>query len=207
MSVTSRMKIVAVLGSLRSPSYTGAALRRAVRWLESYGRVEVDWIDPRDLPLAFPGQDGAAALEALLAPRIAAAEGVILATPEYHGSYSSVLKTLIDSMGYPSALAGKPVALLGVASGRLGAVKAIEHLRGVCAHAGAVVLPLAVSLACVETLIDMDGSRCEPEVDLQLQSLAGQLVRVIHQWEAGEVAVAQTGGMPALKSEESPPGH
>lgn len=203
MSPNAPMQIAAVLGSLREPSYTAAALRAAVRCLEATGRVQVDWIDPRDFPMAFPGEARAMLLEAALAPRIAAADGILLATPEYHGSYSSVMKTLIDSMGYPSALAGKPVALLGVASGRLGAVKAIEHLRGVCAHAGAVVLPLAVSLACVEALVDLTGDACEAEVELQLQSLAGQLVRVIHQWRAGEAAVAQAGGMPALKSEET----
>ena len=48
---------------------------------------------------------------------------------------------MIENMGFPSVLAGKPVSLLGVAAGRIGAIKSLESLRGVCSHIGAIVLP------------------------------------------------------------------
>ena len=54
---------------------------------------------------------------------------MVLATPEYHGSFSSVMKLLIENMGFPSVLAGKPISLLGVAAGRIGAIKSLENLR------------------------------------------------------------------------------
>jgi len=40
-----------------------------------------------------------------------------LATPEYDGSLSSVMKLVIENLGFPSVLAGKPVALMGVGGG------------------------------------------------------------------------------------------
>ena len=52
--------------------------------------------------------------------------GVVLATPEYHGSFSSVMKLMIENLGFPSVLAGKSVALLGVAGGSIGAIKSLE---------------------------------------------------------------------------------
>ena len=74
---------------------------------------------------------------------------VILATPEYHGSFAAMMKLVIENLGFPSTLAGKPVALLGVAAGRIGAIKSLEQLRSVCSHVGAIVLPGPVSVANV----------------------------------------------------------
>jgi hypothetical protein len=59
--------------------------------------------------------------------------GVVRAPPEYHGSFCAMIKLIIENLGFPSAIAGRPVALLGVAAGRIGAIKSLEHLRG-CAH-------------------------------------------------------------------------
>ena len=68
------------------------------------------------------------------------------------------MKLLIDNLGFPSALSGKPVALLGVAAGRIGAIKALEHLRSVASHVGAQVLPGPVSVASVgRSSMEKDG--------------------------------------------------
>jgi NAD(P)H-dependent FMN reductase len=70
-------------------------------------------------------------------------------------------KLVIENLGFPSKLAGKPVGLLGGAAGRIGAVKSLEMLRGVCAHTGAIVLPGAISIAGVQRAFD--GDRCSDE--------------------------------------------
>lgn len=58
-----------------------------------------------------------------------------------------MIKLCIENVGHPSALQGKPVALLGGAAGRIGAIESIEQLRGVCGHVGAATVPKAVSIA------------------------------------------------------------
>ena len=45
------------------------------------------------------------------------------------------------------------LALLGVAGGRIGAIKSLEQLRAVCAHTGAMVVPGSVSVAGVLSLL------------------------------------------------------
>ncbi len=40
-------------------------------------------------------------------------------------------------------MSGKPVALLGVAAGSIGAIKSLEHLRGVVSHIGGLALAAA----------------------------------------------------------------
>ena len=37
------------------------------------------------------------------------------------------MKLVIENLGFPSVLAGKPVALLGMAAGAIGAIKSLEH--------------------------------------------------------------------------------
>jgi len=177
------MRIAAVVGSMRKDSYTRKVLDIVVAALLEEQDVEVDVIDPAELELAFPGQEGAAALEKALAPRIASADGVVLSTPEYQGSYSSVLKVMIDNMGYPSALEAKPVALVGIAAGRIGAVKAIEHLHGVCAHVGALSLPYPVSVSEVHTHFDHQGNCADLELKLQLQGLAKRLLQFTRNYQ------------------------
>jgi NAD(P)H-dependent FMN reductase len=111
-----------------------------------------------------------------LKQRIRVSSGVILTTPEYHGSYSSTLKWIIDHLGYPSVLSQKPVGLIGVASGELGAVKALEHLRGVCAHIGAFVMPKTVSIPKIERFIDDPDSALHQSYHGRIQQWVNKFV-------------------------------
>ena len=110
-----------------------------------------------------------------------ATTAVILATPEYHGSFSSVMKLMIENLGFPSVLAGKPVALLGVAGGSIGAIKSLEQLRGVCSHVGALVLPGPVSVAHVRSVFNEIGECNDSDVEGRLRGLAENLLAYIHQ--------------------------
>ena len=111
--------------------------------------------------------------------RIRHADGVIFCTPEYNGCFSSVMMAILENLGYPSVLHDKPVSLLGVASGTIGAVKALEHLRGVCAHMGALVLPWSVSIAEVHQHFNNDQVCTDPKTDKLIRSLADEMVRFI----------------------------
>src|SRR5438128_1620001 len=139
------IKIVTICGSVRPNNYTAMALKLAQDELSRAPDVEVTPIrlEALDLPLpGLPARDPAAVERFKQA--VKDSTGVLLASPEYHGGVSSPMKLAIDNLGFPSMLAGKPVSLLGVAAGVIGAVKSLEQLRGICAHIGAVVLPLAV---------------------------------------------------------------
>lgn len=169
--------IVTVSGTSRPGNYTSRALALVEARLQASG-AQVASFDARDLHLAFPGQpptDDARRLR----EAVTGADGVVLATPEYHGSYSAVAKLVIENLGFPSALKHKPMALLGVASGRIGAIKSLEHLRGVCAHVGALVLPSAVSIAGVQKLFDADGTCRDAATQEALHGVADGLLRYV----------------------------
>jgi chromate reductase len=173
------IRIAAVRGSVRPGNFTSQALDLVVEQMSSQAGVGVDLIDPSDLDLALPGRQGSAEDEDQLQQVVSQATGIVLSTPEYHGSYSSAIKLVIENLGFPSALAGKPVALLGVAGGQIGAVKALEHLRSVCSHVGAIVLPGPVSVANVQDQFDDDGQCLDEELESRIRGLGNQLVDYI----------------------------
>jgi FMN reductase len=174
------IRIVAICGSVRPGNYTRMALNLVIDELVRRHRVSAELIDPAALRLSPPGVDLGAPDPKQLREKVASATGVILSTPEYHGSFSSVIKLVIENLGFPSALAGKPVGLLGVAAGQIGAIKSLESLAGVCLHVGAIVLPGAVSVAGVQTVFDSEGRCLDAGVEKRIRRLADGMLDYIH---------------------------
>ena len=54
----------------------------------------------------------------------------------------------------------------------MGAVKAVEHLRSVCGHIGALVVPNAISIANVQQAFDSTGRVIDPDTEVALRGLA-----------------------------------
>ncbi|HUQ94444.1 MAG TPA: NAD(P)H-dependent oxidoreductase [Bryobacteraceae bacterium] len=179
MSNQPGIRVVTILGTVRPGSYTAKALALVVREVQSHAEAALDQIDPAGLQLPFPGQPTSTDA-ARVREMVKAATGVILATPEYHGSFSSVTKLIIENLGFPSALAGKPVALLGVAAGQIGAIKSLEALSSVCAHVGAMVLPGPVSVANVQSVFDAEGNCLDAGIEKRIRGVATSLLDYIH---------------------------
>src|SRR5215467_7655798 len=111
--------IVAISGSSQASSYTFRALAVVASEL-SKSAFDVVTIDGATLQLDFPGRPATPDAERLRAA-VKDAAGLVLATPEYHGGMSALVKLVVENLGFPSAMSGKPTALLGVAAGRIGA--------------------------------------------------------------------------------------
>jgi chromate reductase, NAD(P)H dehydrogenase (quinone) len=168
--------IVGISGTNRPGNYTSRALEVTldeIRKVDADTRIEV--VDGRQLQLGFPGSPStpdAQKLQTLLRE----AAGVVLATPEYHGTFAAFTKLIIENLGHPSALKDKPVALLGVAAGRIGAIKSVEHLRSVLAHVGALVIPGSISVAGIQTAFDRNtGAISDANTEEALRGLARAL--------------------------------
>jgi FMN reductase len=174
------LNIVVVSGSTRPGNNTGKAAALVVDELRKQPGINYSLIDLREVHLPFPGQAGGSTVPKSLQDLVSKASGIILATPEYHGSFSSAIKLFIENLGYPSALSGKAVALLGVASGQIGAIKALEHLRSVCSHVGALVLPGPVSVANVRSVFDAEGNCLDEKIAKRIRGVATHLLDYIH---------------------------
>ncbi|MDE2667753.1 MAG: NAD(P)H-dependent oxidoreductase [Acidobacteriota bacterium] len=172
------LHILAASGSSRPGNYTRRVLALAVDELQIRHQVQVDLIDLSTSDFPFPGQGPSQATHRAQ-DLVKGAAGILLATPEYHGSYSSAMKRFIENLGFPSTLAGKPVALLGAAAGQIGAVKALEHLGSVCSHVGAFVLPGPVSVARVQKVFDGEGRCLDAAIEKRIRGLATHLMDYI----------------------------
>ncbi|MBL0157066.1 MAG: NAD(P)H-dependent oxidoreductase [Bryobacterales bacterium] len=164
-------RVVIINGSARPGNYTAMASALVADEFRKIG-LAVDVVNPGELELPLPGtaanHPGAARLQSL----VAGASALVLATPEYHGSFSSVIKLAIENMGFPSAMAGKPVALLGVAAGAIGAIKSLEALRGIVSHVGGLALPMPVSVANVQRVFDAQGVCLDPVMEKYIRRVA-----------------------------------
>ena len=171
--------IVTIAGSARPGNYTNKALQVAIDELNRHDNITMTQINPAELRLAIPGTTMDSSDRGWLIETVKSADGVILATPEYHGTFSSLMKLTIENMGYPSALKDKPVSLLGVAAGRIGAIKSLEHLRSVASHIGALVLPDPISIAHVRDRFDKDGRVLDDVTEKAIRDLANDLLDYI----------------------------
>ena len=98
------IKIVVINGSVRPGNYTSMASALVVDELKKNPKVTVQLINPGELNLPFPGVNPHAEGTRKLQDAVKSATAVVLATPEYHGSISSVMKLVIENLGFPSVL-------------------------------------------------------------------------------------------------------
>lgn len=181
--------IVCISGTSRPGNYTARALAVIVDELKKADE-QVTVFDARDLELGFPGYPSTSdALE--LQAAVTGASGVIVASPEYHGSVSAMTKLIFENMGFPSALAGKPVGLAGVAAGRIGAIKSLEQIKGICSHVGAVVVPGVVSIAGVQQVFDEEGNCLDKGSEKALRGLAQAMRQFLNDFVCPKIALEE----------------
>lgn len=77
--------------------------------------------------------------------------------PEYNGSIPGILKLLIDISDVKRSWAGKKAMLVGVANGRAGNLRGMDHLTNILNHMNATVMPLKIPLSQVSSLMDENG--------------------------------------------------
>ena len=103
-----------------------------------------------------------------------------------------MLKCVIENLGFPSTLAGKPIALLGVAAGQIGAIKSLEQLRSICSHVGAIVLPGPVSVAGVNRVFDESGRCTDEAVEKRVRSVATAMLQYLEDHVCPKYALEAT---------------
>lgn len=101
---------------------------------------------------------------------------LIFITPEYNGSFPGYVKFFMDACDYGD-FAHKKVALVGLASGRSGNVRGLDHLTGIFHYLDTEVYKKKVYLSQVHLLLPQDGTLtdegCLNEIDNQLKGFIG----------------------------------
>ncbi|CDQ40842.1 MULTISPECIES: NADPH-dependent FMN reductase [Virgibacillus] len=163
------MKIVAMVGSNRQDSYN----LKLTRFLQKRytNKVEVEILPIDQLP--FYNQDeeyNPPEIVKEIRNKILMSDGVLIATPEYNGSISGMLKNALDWFSrVEQVLVKKPVMIVGASMGAMGTIRAQMHLRQILQAPGIGALTLPgneVFIGSVHEKMDEQGKLTdEPTIE------------------------------------------
>ena len=180
------MRVLGIAGSLREGSFNRGLLRAAIELAPPELRIE-----PFERIGEFPLYDGDLEERAFpaavrsLKDRIAAADGLLLVTPEYNHSIPGVFKNAIDWLSRPTAdikrvFGDRPVALMGATPGRGGTALAqaawlpVLHTLGTRPWFGGRLL---VSVA--SSVFDAEGQLVDEKVKKDTHSFMAGFAKFI----------------------------
>ncbi len=173
------MKVLTICGSLRLDSTTARALAVASEAARQAGaEVEVVHLGEFDLPFCDGRADemsyGGRTVEFI--EMVRAADGLLVGSPNYHGSIAGVLKNALDLLG-PDPIRDKLVGLVATARGEAGAMNTLNHLRHVCRWMNGWVIPAEVSIPRSQDIFGSNGQIVVADLEADLQKLGKELVR------------------------------
>jgi FMN reductase len=170
------VKIVGIAGSLRPNSSSHQALGVAIQRVQALG-ADAQVLDLRQMQLPFcngekdyPGYPDVIRLR----EAVQEADGLILATPEYHGSVSGVLKNALDLMSFDQ-LSNKVTGLISVLGGQSNS-NALNDLRIIMRWVHGWVIPEQVAIGQSWKAFDKDGKLLDEQLSQRFDQFAESLV-------------------------------
>lgn len=173
--------IVGIQGSLRPGSYSKQAAQIALNRAERLG-ASVEFLDLQVLNLPFCS--GAKAYPEYpdverLQSAVTKADGLILVTPEYHGSVSGVLKNALDLLSFEQ-LEGKVTAAISILGGQVNS-NALNDLRLITRWVHAWMVPEQVAIGQAWKAFDEAGNLTDPKLEERIDEMVQSLVRSAQQ--------------------------
>lgn len=174
-------KALTLSGSIRKNSHNGRLASFVGEKLALAG-MEVNNIDLKDYPLALFNADeeeNCAKPESAikLANMFAKADIIFIASPEYNGSLSPLLKNTLDWVSRQRVRAYQR-AIFGVgaaSTGKMGGVGGLAHLREILGKMGALVAPISLGVGFSNEAFDENGRLIDSSSNQRADSLVAQL--------------------------------
>ncbi len=175
------LAFLGISGSLRAASLNTATLRAAATLAPQ--ETTLTLADIAGVPLYNDDvrASGIPASVEALQRQIAAADAVIIATPEYNYAVPGVLKNAIDwiSRTEPQPFARKPVAIIGATPGAFGTARAQYDLRKSFVYLDAYVLNKPeVLIAAAHTRFDANGQL----TDTTTRNILASMLTALSAW-------------------------
>ena len=182
-------RILAFAGSARRDSWNRKVLEVATAGAREAG-AEVTVVNLGDFPMPIYHADWhaenglpAAALE--LRTLMMAANGLLIASPEYNTSITPLLKNTIDWLsqdvngeGGRAPFEGKVGGLMGASNGAFGTIRALPHVSQILANLGVLMLPV-VAVPGVAKAFDASGNMTNDRTKTKLEGLGARLATTI----------------------------
>jgi chromate reductase, NAD(P)H dehydrogenase (quinone) len=182
------LKIATLCGSLRKDSYNRKLLLLGEDALSRTG-AHVDAIDLRDYPL--PPYDGDLEAQGMperviaLKARIAAAEGIVIACPEYNHSIPGGFKNMLDwTSRQGSPWKGKVAGMMGASDGPFGTWRMMPQLRTAFTSLRVLVIPEQVNVRDAPKVWDDNGKLLDEKLSGVVEKFVAEFVRVAQNMRA-----------------------
>ena len=183
-------KILAFSGSIRNGSINQRLVTIAAKYAEQAGaEVTVANLADYQMPLYCPDWENENGMpEEVIAFKdlMKSHNGFLIASPEYNGSLTGILKNTIDWMSRPykddprmACFNGKIVGIMAASPGGLGGLRGLHHLRVILASIGTFVLPNQVAVGNAGTNLSDDESVKDDNLNNAVQNQVQELARVI----------------------------
>ncbi|MGH2793088.1 MAG: NADPH-dependent FMN reductase [Actinomycetota bacterium] len=183
--------IVGIGGTTRANSSTEKALRFALGVAEKEGAEVVMFDGPTldRLPHYAPEKPERAPEAVELIDALRRADGIIVATPGYHGTISGLVKTALDYTedmreDAQPYFAERPVGCIATGAGWQGTVTALEGLRTVVHTLRGWPTPLGAAINTAQPAFSPDGDPIDERVAFQLTTVAQEVMRFVR-WRDG----------------------
>ena len=150
------MKVAIILGSIRIGRQTHKIAYYAEQKLKERG-VETVMIDLGNHPLPFMDERATRPETeteeiAAMGTQLKEADAILLVTPEYHGSFTGVLKNALDY--FWAEFSRKPMGVITTGSGRMGGINASTQLQHVILSLGAYPMPYKLLVPDIQNAFD-----------------------------------------------------
>jgi FMN reductase len=175
--------IVGIGGTVRTPSSSERVLGLALAAAEAAGaRTQLIGGEVLSrLPIYNPADPGEPPERSALVEAVRAADGVIVATPGYHGSLSGLIKNALDSLeplrdDARPYLDGRAVGCIVVADGWQACGSALAALRSIVHALRGWPTPLGATINSALKPFGDDGALTDPRDAFQVETVARQVV-------------------------------
>lgn len=178
------MNFTLIAGSNRKDATSTRLLRYIGQQLEAGGHnvVLFDlWESP--LPFFTPDSESDDPNVRLLLAAVNGADGLVLGTPEYHGSISGVLKNALDYLG-SEIVGGKPVLSVSSSGGEVG-VASLTQLQGIVRNLHGINCPDWISIGGSSHRFGDDGEPSREQMRGRVRRGLDSFVALVSALRAG----------------------
>ena len=183
-------KILFLSGSTRIGSFNSALAKAACEYAKTQN-VDAEYINLADYELPLFNQDdeadrGIHGNAKRLKQKFVEADGYFIATPEYNGSFTPLLKNTLDWISRTheenekplSAYANKAAAIGGASPGGFGAMRALVPLRLLLANVGVNMVGHQLAIASAHEAFDENGKLKSERFQGMLEGIIKTLIRI-----------------------------